>query len=335
MQTITNISNSIRNYFIVMRHFSAILLAIAAVITSCGQSPEKEVKLFDCDYITTPEDSVLVTEIIGSLRNEIAAKDSAYTMPELMVSAGRSLLGKEYVAGTLDGGDKEILTIYINKTDCILFVEACTNLARAAVNPSIPENDFLSYAANVLQTRYRDGKTEHYSDRVHYTTEWIRQAQANGILEDKTLEFGGEVYDHPIGFMTKNSKYYRQLAEADSDPNAAKDIFAIKAVEAKLNEIPQYYIKDTDIKKAEPFIQTGDIIGYMSVTEGLDIAHVALAYVTDPDGAVIYGPHDSNATVGFMHASMAEMQVVIDHQTISDYACSRKSITGICVARVK
>lgn len=335
MQTIINISQTILVFFIAMRRFTVIMLVIAAVITSCGQSPEKEVKLFDCDYVTTPEDSLLVTEIIGSLRSEIAAKDSAVTMAELMVSAGRSLLGKEYVAGTLDGWDKEILTIYINKTDCILFVEACTNLARAAVNPAIPENDFLSYAANVRQTRYRDGKTERYSDRVHYTTEWLRQAQSNGILEIKTKEFGGEVYDHPIGFMTQNSTYYRQLAEADSEPNAGKDLAIIRKVENTLNETPQYYIKDVDIKKAEPFIQTGDIIGYMSATPGLDIAHVAMAYVTDPDGNVVYGPHDENATVGFMHASMAEMQVVIDRQTISDYAINRKSITGICVARVK
>ncbi len=318
-----------------MRHFSALLIILAAVLSSCGQSSKKEVKLFDCDYVTTPADSVLATEIIGALRNEIVAKDSVFTTPELMVSAGRSLLGKEYVAGTLDSFDKEVLAIYLNKTDCILFVEACTNLARAAVNPSIPENDFYSYAANLRQTRYRDGKTDNYSDRVHYTTEWIRQAQANGILEDKTKEFGGEVFDHPIGFMSNNSSYYRQLAEADTDPDAARDLQVIRSVENRLNQTPQYYIKDVDIKKAEPFIQTGDIIGFMAATEGLDIAHVVLAYVTDPDGVVVYGPHDKNVTVGFMHASMAEMQVIIDHQSIYDYANSRKSITGICVARVK
>ena len=318
---------------IVMRRLSAILLLAAAFITSCGQSTKKETRLFDCDYVTTPGDSVLATEIINVLKNEAAVKE--VSTPELMVIAGRSLLGKEYVAGTLDGGEKEILTLYLNNTDCILFVEACTNLARAAVNPKFPENNFLSYAADVLQTRYRDGKTEHYSDRIHYTTEWIRQAQANGILEDKTLEFGGEVYDHPINFMSNNIAYYKQIQNAATNEEAAADLARIKEIENTLNQTPQYYIKDVNIVKAEPFIQTGDIIGYMAATEGLDIAHVAMAYVTDPDGNVVYGPHDSNAKVGFMHASMAEMQVVIDHQSISDYAKGRKSITGICVARVK
>lgn len=316
-----------------MRRLSAILILAAIFFSSCGQNTKKETRLFDCDYLTTPEDSVLATDIINTLRSEIG--NGKTDTPELMALAGRNLLGKEYVAGTLDGSENEVLTLFLNKTDCILFVEACTNLARAAKNPVYPENNFLSFAANTLQTRYRDGKSSHYSDRIHYTTEWIRQGQANGILEDKTQEFGGQVFDHPIGFMSNNIAYYRQIANADNDTVAASDLAVIKKIEDKLNETPQYYIKDVDIVKAEPFIQTGDIIGYMAATEGLDIAHVVMAYVTDADGKVVYGPHGAGVTVGFMHASMAEMQVVIDKQSISDYAKGRKSITGICIARVK
>lgn len=316
-----------------MIRLSFIALLAATIFSGCGQNSKKEVKLFECDYVTTAADSALANDIVLSLRSEASARE--VSTPELMALAGRSLLGKEYVAGTLDASDTEKLTLYLNKTDCILFVETCTALARAAVNPAYPDNAFYSFAADVLQTRYRDGKTEHYSDRIHYTTEWIRQAQANGILEDKTKEFGGEVFDHPIGFMSNNIAYYKQLANAAEDTVAANNLAAIKNVENTLNQTPQYYIKDTDIKKAEPFIQTGDIIGFMAVTEGLDIAHVAMAYVTDNDGNVVYGPHDADAKVGFMHASMAEMQVIIDHQSIADYATGRKSICGICVARVK
>lgn len=316
-----------------MKHLSVIILLAAALATSCGQTTKKETKLLECDYVTTPADSLLASEIVGNLARYYADRDASTA--ELMAVAGRSLLGKEYVAGTLDVGDKEVLCLFLNKTDCILFVEACTALARAAKDPAYPDNAFFSYASAVFQTRYRDGKVERYSDRIHYTTEWVRQAQANGILEDKTLEFGGEVFDHPIGFMSDNPQYYKQIAGAAHDPEAAKDLEAIKEVENTLNRTPQYYIKDVNIKKAEPFIQTGDIIGYMSTTEGLDIAHVAMAYVTDSDGNVVYGPHEGDVKVGFMHASMGEMQVVIDHQSIADYACGRKSISGICVARVK
>ena len=190
-----------------MKRLSVILMFAALLLVSCGQPKVKEIKVFTPDYVTTPEDSALISEIVLALRTEANSREDV-TTPELMMAAGRRLLGNEYVAGTLDSGEKEVLTLYVLKTDCILFVEACTNLARAAVDPVYPEHPFYSYAANVLQTRYRDGRTDTYSDRIHYTTEWLRHAQANGILDDKTLEFGGKVYDHPIGFMSNNIKYY-------------------------------------------------------------------------------------------------------------------------------
>lgn len=317
-----------------MKRLSVILMFAALLLVSCGQPKVKEIKVFTPDYVTTPEDSALISEIVLALRTEANSREDV-TTPELMMAAGRRLLGNEYVAGTLDSGEKEVLTLYVLKTDCILFVEACTNLARAAVDPVYPEHPFYSYAANVLQTRYRDGRTDTYSDRIHYTTEWLRHAQANGILDDKTLEFGGKVYDHPIGFMSNNIKYYKQLADAETDPRAAHDLEIIRKVENTLNEAPQYYIPDGEIKKAEPFLQTGDIIGYMSTTPGLDIAHVAMVYVTDINGNAVYGDHDDTARVGFIHASMAQMKVIIDPLTIADYVASRDYISGICVARVK
>ena len=309
------------------------MLLAATVFASCGQTKVEKTRLFAEDYITTPEDSALVDEIVLTLRREAACREA--TTPELMIMAGNRLLGNEYVAGTLDGGTKEDLTLYLLKTDCILFVEACTNLARAAINPEYPDNPFYSYAACVLQTRYRNGKADRYSDRIHYTTEWLRNAQAKGILEIKTEEFGGKVYDHPVGFMSNNINYYRQIANAATDTAAAKDLSVIKKVENTINQEPQYYIPDSEIEKAEQYIQTGDIIGYMSSTEGLDIAHVALACVTDADGAIVFGPHEGKVKVGFIHASMAQMKVIIDPQSIAEYAKARKYITGICVARVK
>lgn len=315
-----------------MNRLSAIVLFLAVFVASaCGQGKEFGVESFDCEYVTTPADSALATELVATLQSELKGRD--ITTAELMIHAGQTLLGNEYVAGTLDGADQEKLTLYLLKTDCILFVETCFNLARAAKGPEYPNNLFHSFASNVRQTRYRDGRIARYSDRVHYTTEWIRQGEKNGIVEDKSKAFGGVVYDHPIFFMSRNKQYYRQLKGAPEDTVAAKDLAAIEQVEAALNQEPQYYIPDVDIVKAEKFIQSGDIIGYMSATDGLDIAHVVLAYVTDKDGNVVYGQHGSDARVGFMHASMAAMKVIVDPKTISDYATSRKSITGIKVVR--
>lgn len=311
-------------------------LAVMVVVTlgsfqGCCQTSQKA--SFNCEYITTPEDSTLAANIVASLREEYLA--SNLSTPELIVSAGHKLLGNEYVGGTLDQNLKETLTLYLLKTDCILFVETCTALARAAKEPAFPDNYFYSFASNIRQTRYRDGVTDNYSDRIHYTTEWIRQAQKNGIAEDITLAAGGEVWDHPIHFMSSHSSSYKQIADAAKDSVAAANLAKIREVEKTLNQEPQYYIPDVRIPECEKNIQTGDIIGYMSATEGLDIAHVVLAYVTDKDGSVVYGPHSADARVGFMHASMGAMKVIIDPKTIADYAQGRKGITGINVTRVK
>lgn len=310
-------------------------LAVMVVVTlgsfqGCCQTSQKA--SFNCEYITTPEDSALAVSIVSSLREEFLAE--GLSTPELMIRAAQKLLGNKYVSGTLDQNSKETLTLYLLKTDCILFVETCTALARAAKNPEYTDNYFYSFAENVRQTRYRCGVTDSYSDRIHYTTEWIRQAQKNGIARDITSASGGQIYDHPIFFMSKHSGSYKQIADAPEDAAAARDLAKIIEAENTLNQEPLYYIPDSKIPNSEQYIQTGDIISYISTTEGLDISHVALAYVTDAAGKVIYGPHGKDAKVGFMHASLGAKKVIIDPKTIADYALGRKGIAGIGIARV-
>ena len=120
--------------------------------------------------------------------------------------------------------------------------------------------------------------------------------------------------------MSAHPGYYRQLKDAATDPVAEQDLETIAAVEKTLSATPQYYIPQDKIKAMEGNIRTGDIIGFMSGTPGLDIAHVVMAYV-----------HDGK--VGFIHASMGKMEVIVDPKSIADYALSSKGITGIKVVR--
>ena len=104
---------------------------------------------------------------------------------------------------------------------------------------------------------------------------------------------------------------------------ATRDYRTIASVEKELNTKPYTYIPQEKIKECEKNIKSGDIIGYMSTTKGLDIAHVAIAYWRE-DGKL-----------GFIHASMGKMKVVIDEKTINEYANSSKNINGIKVIRVR
>ena len=261
--------------------------------------------------LTMRSDTVLCNRILS----EIAPLKDLKTTPELMVLFAKKLLETPYVGGTLEGGDKEELRVFLHQTDCILFVETCLNLA-LCVKKYGAEADFEKFANLVRQSRYRDGLVENYSDRIHYTTEWIRQQEARGLVEDITKALGGSVYDHPIFFMTRNNHYYAPLKNAEGN----KDLLKISQVEVELNKTPFYYIPQAEIPNIEKYINSGDIICYMSGTQGLDIAHVAMAYV-----------HDGK--VGFIHASMGKMRVIIDPKSIYEYVQASKNITGIKVVR--
>lgn len=286
---------------------------LLAVVTACGArqaapaEPEVVVR-------TTDKDKEIAAQVLRQLQ------DPQLDSRARMVKAATLLLDTPYVASTLERGDKEELRVSLTETDCILFVETCFNLVEA-VNLYGEEADFDKFADLVRQSRYRGGRVERYSDRVHYTTEWIRQGEARGLLKDMTLELDGISEDRPIKYMSTHKSSYRQLAGAPRDTVAAHDLAVIAEVEKELSEKPQTWIPMETIPLVEDKILSGDIICYMSDIPGLDIAHVAIAYV-----------HDGK--VGFIHASSTGKKVMVDPRTIAEYVAGRKRCSGIKVVRV-
>ena len=244
------------------------------------------------DYATTPQDSAFAVRVLGSLEPEQSTAQN-------MLLAGNMLLGQPYVAGTLDELERETTCLYLTRTDCILFVETCLNLARTARC----RGNFLDFALMVQHSRYRHGQPSDYMERLHYTTEWIRHNEARGILKDVTLECGGRVYGHPINYMSSHPGSYPKMDGS------------VTQIEAGLNSIPFTYIPKSDVAKAS--LKPGDIICFVTSIEGLDIQHVAL-YVGDGR---------------FMHASTARKMVTIDERTVSEYCYAGRTIAGIKVVR--
>ena len=303
----------------------ALFILTATLLVSAVSAQE----IHRAGAVTTSRDIERAEAVLGGMDHVVGPQavsdcttctilDAGVRTADLMVYAGRYLLGTPYVASTLEGGTKEELRIYLTKTDCILFVETCLNLALTKMQG---HSDFDALAENLRQSRYRDGKVSCYADRIHYTTEWIRLKEEKGILKDITLDLGGVKTDKKIFYMSRNYKSYKHLKEADSDPEAARNREIIAGVEERLNEVPQTYIPAARIREAEGGIRSGDIICYMSGVDGLDIAHVAIAYVNE-------------GKVGFMHASQADGKVEIDPLSIADYVKSRKNCPGIKVVRV-
>ena len=117
--------------------------------------------------------------------------------------------------------------------------------------------------------------------------------------------------------MSTHTGSYKQLKENPAE------IARIVEMEKNLNKFTDYFvIPKASVRKMEHLLKDGDILGFNSTVEGLDIAHVALVY------------HKENGEVGFIHASQADGKVVIDEKSIHDYVNARKSNDGIRIVRV-
>ena len=237
------------------------------------------------------------------------------SVPELMIIAAKQMLGTEYVAGSLEQVPEK-LKVSLVETDCILFVETCLAMA---VNAKKGNDSPDSLCAFIQGTRYRNGVVDGYTSRLHYTSEWIRQGEANGIFREITDVLSGEnLSGQRFSYMSEHTGAYKQIKDNPAE------IAKIAKMEESLNRYTDYYvIPKADVKKMEHLLKDGDILGFNSNVKGLDIAHVALVY------------HKENGEVGFIHASQVDGKVVIDEKSIHDDVNSRKSNDGIRIIRVK
>ena len=282
-----------------MKKWFLSLLTLLLFLGSC----QGQTKRTSLDYVTTPEDRALAETVLEELK---AHPDE--TPGAQMVRAAKRLLGQPYVAGTLEELPEEKLCIYLTRTDCILFVETCLGLVRTARQ----NGDFETFAGELLQSRYRDGQYTRYEDRLHYTTEWARQGEKRGTVENISGSLGGVTLDHPIHYMSMHPDAYARMTDVD----------AIAAIEDRINAEESTYIPKSALKKALGGIRSGDIILFNTRVDGLDISHCGIALA------------EPGKPVTFIHASTVPMKVVVEGKTLEDYVMGKKATTGIEVYRV-
>ena len=229
----------------------------------------------------------------------------------LIVRCAREFLGTEYVAGTLEI-EPERLTVKMDSTDCILFVEMCLAMVQTVKSD---DPTFENFCRNTQALRYRDGKVDGYASRNHYTSAWIRQGEKNGIFKEMSRDLGGRRFWQELNFMSTHPESYKQLAADEAL------VDEIRSVERSLRG-DCWILPQADLARLAEGVRSGDIICYCTTVDGLDIGHVAIA--VEQDGQM-----------HFIHASTKAMKVIIDSQTIADYVKTHKSTNGIRVVRLK
>lgn len=276
--------------------YSFILLAIAMLFVSVNTFADDEAEIKAVKKKLKTFDATLANYDIG----------------EIISVVGKTFVGVEYVAGTLDKHvSAEKLVIKITGLDCVTYVENVLAISSIIRKGTI---DFDSYAAELQKIRYRDGEIKGYPSRLHYYTDWIYNNQEKGYLRDITQDIGGELYSKKINFMSTHTDSYKQLSGNDDF------IDEIKSIEKNMNKRKLYYIKKGEVDEYYDKLESGDIIATTTNIEGLDVTHTGFIY------------KDKGKTK-FMHASITKGEIIISKEELKEYLKSNKKQTGIIVAR--
>jgi len=236
--------------------------------------------------------------------------DGNLSYGDTIVEIGRLFISVPYKAGTLESPSKEKLIINVSGFDCTTFVEMVLALARCAVAGKLSGSELRK---NLKLIRYRQGKIDGYSSRLHYFTEWLRDNEKKKILKDVSRQFDAEAQRKKINYMT----IYRTSYPALKNEN---EFQKMRLVEKNLSRKVFRIIGKDKVSRQKTRIKNGDVIAFATKDEGLDVAHVGFAIW-------------QGKNLHLLHASSKKSGVVISATTIVAYLKSNKNFTGIIVAR--
>ena len=230
---------------------------------------------------------------------------------ELMIEIGKSFLGTPYVSSTLETKRAEHLVINLREFDCVTFVE---NVVALAGYVKSREKSFEAFQRLLQKIRYRQGRLQGYSSRLHYFSDWIHDNQKKGILRDVTAEIGGSPMKKAMTFMTTHPDLYSPLKNL-------VNLRRMRSVKRTISKRSLFFIPKKAVRRLEDRIRDGDLIAITTNREGLDVQHVGLAL-------------KMKNRIHLLHASSIEGRVVLSQETLYRYLMQSSARTGIMVARI-
>jgi len=233
------------------------------------------------------------------------------TPSESILKIALSFLETPYVASTLEINETEQLVCNLQELDCFTFDE---NVLALYLTKKSNSNYYADFKKILTQLRYRNNNIDGYASRLHYFTEWTRQAEKNGWIKDITLDIGGEITTKEVHFMSENQKLYPKITDE-------KTLETIIKNENEINKKPLSQIDKTKVAAIESQIKEGDFIAMTSTIKNMDCNHVGMAIL-------------QNGRIHLLHASSSLKKVVISEKPLADYLQDNKKDAGIMVLRV-
>lgn len=229
---------------------------------------------------------------------------------DLIVEIGRLFIHTPYKAGTLEAKGRERLVVNWTVFDCTTFLETVLALARCISTGKISHDHLRK---NLKLIRYRNGKINGYSSRLHYFTDWLRDNESRKILADLSGSLGGRPRHKKINFMTSHPELYPALENK-------QELKKMSLVEKNLTRKVFNIIGTDKVDRIKTKVKNGDIIALAAKQEGLDVTHVGFALW-------------QGKSLRLLHASQKEGRVVISAKSLPVMLKQNNKTSGIIVAR--
>ena len=199
--------------------------------------------------------------------------------------------------------------------DCTTFVEYVLALTLSPVKNGTIDN--ADYARTLQSIRYRDGKIDGYTSRLHYIADWVNNGIRHGFMEDITAANSPDTVRLSLNFMSAHSKAYKHLG------SSPENISKIEEIEKSLSGQLFHYIPKNKLPdEGFGWIKDGDIIAITTNIPGLDVVHLGLACY-------------EKGVLKLLHASSTQKMVVISQEPLAQMLKRNKKFTGIRVLRIK
>jgi hypothetical protein len=254
------------------------------------------------------QDRKIFKELIRVLDKK---KASAKFPDQLILEIGKFFLGTPYMTGTLETKGAEHLVVNLREYDCVTFIE---NVVALLWHVKSRGKSFETFRRSLQKIRYRQGRLQGYSSRLHYFSDWIHDNQKKGIVRDVTAKIGGRPLRKAITFMATHPDLYPSLK------NMA-ELRRIKSIEKTISRRSLFFIPKKALSHLEDRIRDGDLIAITTNTKGLDVQHVGLAARV-------------KNRIHLLHASSTEGKVVLSKKTLYRYLMQSRYRSGIMVARI-
>jgi hypothetical protein len=251
-------------------------------------------------------------KVLGKLIKDLDKRKCSTEFPgQLMLEIGKLFAGAPYMAGALEIKGREHVVVNLRKFDCVTFVE---NVVAVLWLMRSGEKTFEAFRRILEKIRYRNGRLQGYSSRLHYFSDWIHDNQRKGIVKDVTAEIGGWPLRRAINFMTTHPDLYPPLKNI-------VNLRRMKSIERTISRRSLFSIPKKALGRFEDRICDGDLIAITTNAGGLDVQHVGLA------ARVKHRIH-------LLHASSAEGKVALSPKTLYRYLMQSRVRSGIMVARI-